>query len=59
MTSPRRGRILDLGADEYTLDRPHPMFDPEQQGDLIRSAGRTAGVGILLLDVVLGLGASS
>jgi succinyl-CoA synthetase alpha subunit len=49
--------ILDLGADEYTLGRPHPMFDPEQQGERIRSAGRSPDVGVILLDVVLGHGA--
>lgn len=50
-------RILDLGADEYTVGRPHPMFDPAQQGGRIRAAGHSAAIGILLLDVVLGHGA--
>lgn len=36
-------RFLDLGSDEYTQGRPHPMIDP--------------AVGAVLLDVVLGYGA--
>jgi FdrA protein len=50
-------RLLDLGADEYTVGRPHPMIDPQVRIDLIREAGRSPHVGVLLLDLVLGRGA--
>lgn len=50
-------RILDLGDDEYTVGRPHPMIDPSVRNDLIGRAGRDAAVGIVLLDLVLGQGA--
>jgi FdrA protein len=51
-----RHRILDLGADEYTVGRPHPMLDPIQRDAMVREAGREPGVGVLLLDLVLGRG---
>jgi FdrA protein len=47
-------RILDLGTEEYTQGRPHPMVDPGVRLALLRDEGRRAGV--VLLDVVLGHG---
>jgi FdrA protein len=47
-------RVMDLGADEFTRGRPHPMIDPSARDGLVREAGRTGAVGVLLLDVVLG-----
>jgi FdrA protein len=49
-----RVRILDLGADEFTVGRPHPMLDPEGRAARVREAGRDRAVGVLLVDVVLG-----
>lgn len=46
--------ILDLGADEFTVGRPHPMLDPEVRAARVREAGRSATVGVVLLDLVLG-----
>lgn len=51
-----RHRILDLGADEYTVGRPHPMLDPAERDARVRKAGRDPSVGVLLLDLVLGRG---
>lgn len=50
-------RILDLGADEHTVGRPHPMLDPDARAARVRAAGRARDVGVLLLDLVLGRGA--
>jgi FdrA protein len=47
-------RILDLGADELTQARPHPMIDPAARSERIREAGRTPEIGVLLVDLVLG-----
>lgn len=47
---------LDLGEEEYTKGRPHPMIDPEARIDFIRSEGGQPGVAVVLLDVVLGHG---
>lgn len=51
--------ILDLGDDQYTAGRPHPMIDPEARADKIVAAGSDPSVGIILLDVVLGYGANA
>jgi FdrA protein len=48
---------LDLGEEEYTKGRPHPMIDPEARLELIRSEGADPEVAVVLLDVVLGYGA--
>ena len=48
---------LDLGEEEYTQGRPHPMIDPEARLDELEAL-RTAGdVAAVVLDVVLGYGA--
>lgn len=47
--------IIDLGADDYTRGRPHPMIDQTLRLERIRDESATAAV--LLLDVVLGHGA--
>jgi len=47
-------RVLDLGADELTVGRPHPMLDPEARAARVREAGRDPAVGVLLVDLVLG-----
>ena len=50
-------RIVDLGDDEYTVGRPHPMIDPRTRGEMIVRAGGDPGIGVLLVDLVLGKGA--
>lgn len=45
---------LDLGADEYTRGRPHPMIDPEARLKYLRAAASDPEIGVILLDVVLG-----
>jgi len=52
----RHDRILDLGDDEYTVGRPHPMIDPRLRNEHIVATATEPAVGILLLDVVLGHG---
>ena len=44
--------LLDLGEDEFTRGRPHPMIDGRLRADRIVAEAPTARV--LLLDVVLG-----
>ncbi|MEW6243101.1 MAG: oxidoreductase [Bacillota bacterium] len=48
--------LLDLGADEYTRGRPHPMIDPATRADLLRRALLNPSFSVLVFDVVLGLG---
>ena len=49
--------FLDLGEEEYTRGRPHPMIDPEPRAEAIAQAGDDASVAAVLVDVVLGHGA--
>ena len=49
--------VIDLGADEYTVGRPHPMIDPAPRTAKLRAALADPEVAVVLLDVVLGLGA--
>lgn len=49
--------ILDLGADEYTVGRLHPMLDPSLRNRAIVQTADDPEVAVLLLDVVLGYGA--
>ncbi|MGI5135555.1 FdrA family protein [Streptomyces sp. CA-106110] len=48
---------LDLGEEEYTKGRPHPMIDPEARIELLRKQGADPQVAAILMDVVLGHGA--
>jgi FdrA protein len=48
---------LDLGEEEYTKGRPHPMIDPQARIELLREQGTDADVAAIILDVVLGYGA--
>jgi FdrA protein len=55
--TPARHRVLDLGADAYTVGRPHPMIDAAGRAERIAAAGEDPGTGVILLDLVLGKGA--
>ena len=48
--------LLDLGAEEYTVGRPHPMIDPQSRINVLRAQAREPDVAVVLLDVVLGHG---
>ncbi len=50
-------RLLDLGADEYTRGHPHPMIEPELRNAHLERTLRDKGVGVVLLDLVIGYGA--
>jgi hypothetical protein len=52
----RHDAILDLGDDEYTVGRPHPMIDPRLRNEQIVATAEDPAVAVLLLDVVLGFG---
>ncbi len=49
--------ILDLGADEMTAGKPHPMIDPTPLADRLGRAAADPGTRLLLFDLVLGNGA--
>jgi FdrA protein len=47
---------LDLGEEEFTRGRPHPMIDPEARARLIAEEGARDDTAVVLIDVVLGHG---
>ena len=49
--------FVDLGDDQYTRSRPHPMIEPEMRNDHIAAALADPEVGVILADMVLGYGA--
>jgi FdrA protein len=54
----RGGHIcLDLGSDEFTVGRPHPMIDMSLRAERIVIEAEDPETAVLLLDVVLGFGA--
>jgi FdrA protein len=53
----RACKLIDLGDDQYTRGRPHPMIEPELRNEHLEKALRDKNVGIVLLDVVIGYGA--
>jgi FdrA protein len=48
---------LDLGEEEYTKGRPHPMIDPAARKEIMRAEAFGADIAAVLLDVVIGYGA--
>jgi FdrA protein len=62
LSLPQGGRsaghtIVDLGADEFTVGRPHPMIDPRLRAERLRAEAEDPETAAILLDVVLGYGA--
>lgn len=53
----KENSIIDLGADEFTIGRPHPMIDYSLRLQKLAQEANDPKVGIILLDVVLGFGA--
>ncbi len=52
-----RNTIIDLGEDEFTRGRPHPMIDFTLRTERIEQEAGDRECGVILLDVVLGYGA--
>ena len=50
--------LIDLGDDEFTRGRPHPMLEPTVRDQPLLEAVARADVGVILLDVVLGFGSN-
>jgi succinyl-CoA synthetase alpha subunit len=48
---------IDLGEEEFTVGRPHPMIDNDLRRRYILKEARDRRVAVILLDVVLGYGA--
>jgi FdrA protein len=48
---------LDLGEEEYTKGRPHPMIDPAARKEVMQAEAFGDDIAAVLLDVVIGYGA--
>lgn len=46
--------LVDLGADEYTRGRAHPIIDPRLRASMLEDLRGREDVGAVLLDVILG-----
>ncbi len=60
LPDPSRSRghtVLDLGADEFTVGRPHPMIDQDLRLRRLRREAADPETGLIALDLVLGEGA--
>ena len=51
--------LVDMGADEFTSGRPHPMIDSSQRRERILAEAQDPEVAVLLLDFILGFNASA
>jgi FdrA protein len=51
--------IIDMGDDEFTQGRPHPMIDPSLRDTRVREEIADPSTAVVLFDVVLGYGASA
>ena len=56
-TKSRQHTIVDLGEEEFTVGRPHPMIDNDLRIRRLLQEARDPEVAVILLDVVLGYGA--
>jgi FdrA protein len=50
----RAHTALDLGSDEFTRGRPHPMIDPTIRLQYLASAAEDPETAVVLLDIILG-----
>ncbi|MFH1452651.1 MAG: acyl-CoA synthetase FdrA [Armatimonadota bacterium] len=48
--------VLDLGEDEFTQGRPHPMIDPVSRNERMLADKDLDNIRIIILDVMLGYG---
>lgn len=54
----RKNTVIDLGEDEFTVGRPHPMIDYSLRNRRILEEAEDPETAVILLDVVLGYGSN-
>jgi FdrA protein len=52
----QKNTVIDLGEDEFTVGRPHPMIDYTLRNRRILEEAQDPATAVILLDVVLGYG---
>ena len=53
-----KNTVIDMGADEFTVGRPHPMIDYSLRNRRILKEAEDPEVAVILIDVVLGFGSN-
>lgn len=56
-SNPAGNVIWDMGDDEFTQGRPHPMIDPSLRNTFLMKEASRPDTAVVLFDVVLGYGA--
>ena len=51
--------LLDMGEDEFTVGKPHPMIEPSLRNKRIIKEAKDSEVGVILLDFELGFASHS
>jgi FdrA protein len=54
----QKNTVIDLGEDEFTVGRPHPMIDFSLRNRRILEEAADSETAVILLDVVLGYGSN-
>lgn len=54
----QKNTVVDLGEDEFTVGRPHPMIDFSLRNKRIIEEAKDPETAVILLDVVLGYGSN-
>ena len=54
----QKNTVIDLGEDEFTVGRPHPMIDYTLRNRRILEEAADPATAVILLDVVLGYGSN-
>jgi hypothetical protein len=52
----REHSCIDMGEEEFTSGRPHPMIDPRLRQERLLKEAEDEAVAVILLDVVIGYG---
>ena len=55
---PEKNSVVDLGEDEFTVGRAHPMIDYTLRNKMILDEAAQPETAVILIDVVLGYGAN-
>ncbi len=55
----REHSCIDMGEEEFTQGRPHPMIDPRLRQERLLKEASDPSVAVILLDVVIGYGSHS
>lgn len=54
----KKHSVLDMGDDEFTVGRPHPMIDPSLRSERLYQESLDEDVAVILADIELGYGSS-